>query len=75
MHFLEIYQIAVGDRLHRRDGHQSPDPDMGQLTGQNGRRLRLLRGKAALGLLAADVHLQQDILHQLLPGSLLLHLP
>ena len=25
--------------------------------------------------IAADVHLQQDILHQLLPGSLLLHLP
>ena len=46
-----------------RNCHQSPQPDMGKTASQSGQTLRLLGGCAGLALLAADVHLDQNILH------------
>ena len=55
----------MGLRRHRGDGHQSPHLHMGQGPGHLRRSVDLIRGKAAFGGLAADVHLQQDILAEL----------
>ena len=64
--FLKIANIGVPVAVCGGDRHQSPDPDMGHGLSCSGGVLQLRGGKAALGLLAADVHLQKNVLNDVL---------
>jgi hypothetical protein len=64
LNFLKIPEIGIPLRVCRGNRHQSPHPDMGPLQGGLRCGEDFLRCKAALGSLPADVHLQQDVLHQ-----------
>ena len=65
MNFFKVGKASVLALGDRRDAHQAPHADIFALFGLLRRLRKLFRGKAALGFLAADVHLQQDILHDL----------
>ena len=63
--------ISVGSFCHGRDRHQSAHADV-RAGGGGFQQLRQCVGvDAALGGLTADVHLQQDILHDVLHGGAL----
>ena len=63
MNFFKVGQAAVLALGDRRDTHEAAHADICALFGLFRRLLQALGRKAALGLLAADIHLKQDILH------------
>ena len=63
MNFFKVGQAAVLALGDRRDAHEAAHADICALFGLFRRLLQALGRKAALGLLAADIHLKQDILH------------
>ena len=71
MHFRKICMISVGSFCHGRDRHQAADANMRAAGGRFQQFRQGGGGHAALGGLAADVHFQQDVLHDALPGRAL----
>ena len=69
MNFLKIWYISAFFHRNRWYRHQAPHPNVGQTLGVGRRLWQLLRREAGLCLLAADVDLQQHVLHQLHSGG------
>ena len=63
MNFFKVRHAAVFALGDRRNAHQPPHADRCALFRLFRRLRKIFRGKAAFGLLAADIHLQQNILH------------